>query len=127
MADLHSPHGTPEEVTGKLHELLTNLWSRSQQTIADRLNVLHASHRTLRVTPTDAAARRAGADAAHKLAGILGTFGLPTGTEIARRIEVLLDSSASLRKFELDTLQHSIGQLQQMIEEKSRSAGKRRA
>jgi HPt (histidine-containing phosphotransfer) domain-containing protein len=127
MADLHSPHGTPEEVTGKLHELLTNLWSRSQQTIGDRLDALHASHRTLRVTPTDANARRAGADAAHKLAGILGTFGLPTGTEVARRIEVLLDSSAALRKFDLDTLQHSIGQLQQMIEEKSRTTGKRRA
>ena len=127
MADLHSPHSTPEEVTGKLHELLTNLWSRSQQTIGDRLNVLHASHRTLRATPTDTGARRAGADAAHKLAGILGTFGLPAGTEVARRIEVLLDSSATLRKFELDTLQHSIVQLQQLIEEKSRTAGKRRA
>jgi hypothetical protein len=40
---------------------------------------------------------------------------------------MLLDSSSSLRKFELDTLQHSIAQLQQMIEEKSRTAGKRRA
>jgi hypothetical protein len=127
MADLHSPDGKPEEVTGKLHELLTNLWARSQQTIGDRLNVLQITHRTLRVTPTDANARRAGADAAHKLAGILGTFGLPTGTDVARRIEMLLDSSSSLRKFELDTLQHSIAQLQQMIEEKSRTAGKRRA
>jgi HPt (histidine-containing phosphotransfer) domain-containing protein len=127
MADLHSPNGTTEEVTGKLHELLTNLWSRSQQTIAERLEVLRVSHRTLGVTPSDPVARRAGADAAHKLAGILGTFGLPTGTEVARRIEVLLDSSAALRKFDLDTLQHSIGQLQQMIEEKSKTAGKRRA
>jgi HPt (histidine-containing phosphotransfer) domain-containing protein len=127
MADLHSPQGKPEEVTGKLHELLTNLWTRSQQTIGERLDVLRASHRTLRVNPADPGARRAGADAAHKLAGILGTFGLPAGTEIARRIEVLLDSSAALRMFELDTLQHSITQLQQMIDEKSKTAGKRRA
>jgi len=127
MADLHSPHGAPEEVTGKLHELLANLWSRSQKTIGERLDVLHASHRTLRVTPSDASARRAGADAAHKLAGILGTFGLPAGTDVARRIEVLLESSTPLRTFDVDTLHQLTGQLQHMIEEKSKDAGKRRA
>jgi HPt (histidine-containing phosphotransfer) domain-containing protein len=127
MADIPSPRPAPEELKGKLHDLLTTLWSRSRQTIGERLDVLHATYRTLRLNPNDTTARRAGADAAHKLAGILGTFGLPTGTEVARRIEVLLESAAPLRTFDVESLQHLIGQLQQMIEEKSKDAGKRRA
>jgi HPt (histidine-containing phosphotransfer) domain-containing protein len=126
MADIRSPHAAPEEVTGKLHDLLATLWSRSRQTIGERLDVLRATHRTLRVNPSDRTARQAGADAAHKLAGILGTFGLPEGTNLARRIEVMLESSAPIRPFDLEALLQTIGQLHQMIEAKSKDAGKRR-
>jgi HPt (histidine-containing phosphotransfer) domain-containing protein len=127
MADIHSPHAAPEEVTGKLHDLLATLWSRSQQNISDRLEVLRIAHRTLRLNPADQKARRSGADAAHKLAGILGTFGLPDGTNLARRIEIMLESGAPIRPFDLQALQQTIDQLQQMIEAKSKDAGKRRA
>lgn len=123
-----SPHAAPEEVTGKLHDLLVTLWARSRQTISDRLDVLRATHRALRTNPADKNARRAGADAAHKLAGILGTFGLPEGTNLARRVEVMLESSTtSLQSFDLESLQRTIDQLHQMIEAKSKDAGKRRA
>ncbi len=127
MADLPSPKGVPEDVSAQLHELLSTLWSRSSETIADRLNVLRGALRALRIQPADAAARKSGADAAHKLAGILGTFGLPEGTELARRAEVMLESKAPIRGYDLDNLHNSIEQLQQMIEAKSRDAGKRRA
>ena len=127
MADIHPPHAAPEEVTGKLHDLLATLWSRSQQNISDRLDVLRTAHRTLRTDPADKNARRAGGDAAHKLAGILGTFGLPEGTNLARRIEVMLESGAPIRSFDLEGLQRTLDQLQQMIEVKSKDAGKRRA
>jgi HPt (histidine-containing phosphotransfer) domain-containing protein len=127
MADIRPSHAGPEEVTGKLHDLLATLWSRSQQNISERLEVLRTTHRTLRKSSTDAKARKTGADAAHKLAGILGTFGLPEGTELARRAEVMLESSAPVRPFDLDMLQRTIDQLQQMIEAKSKDAGKRRA
>ncbi len=127
MADIRSPHAAPEEVTGKLHDLLATLWARSRQTISERVEVLRATHRSLRTNPADKKARRAGADAAHKLAGILGTFGLPDGTNLARRVELLLESSAPLRPFDLEGLQQTIDQLQQMIEAKSKDAGKRRA
>jgi HPt (histidine-containing phosphotransfer) domain-containing protein len=127
MADIHSSHAAPEEVTGKLHDLLATLWSRSQQNITDRLDVVRTAHRALRTNPAEKNARRAGSDAAHKLAGILGTFGLPEGTDLARRIEVMLEAAAPVRPFDLDTLQRTIDQLQQMIEAKSKDAGKRRA
>ena len=122
----HSPHAAPEEVTGKLHDLLATLWARSRQTISDRVDTLRATHRALRANPADKHARRAGADAAHKLAGILGTFGLPEGTNIARHVELMLGSSAPLQPYDLDSLQRTIDQLHQMIEAKSKDAGKRR-
>ena len=127
MADPRSPHAAPEEVTGKLHDLLATLWSRSRETIGERLDILRTTHRVLRANPTDKSARRAGADAAHKLAGILGTFGLPDGTNLARHVEVMLESAAPIRAFDLEALQRAIDQLHQMIEAKSKDAGKRRA
>jgi HPt (histidine-containing phosphotransfer) domain-containing protein len=127
MADPHPPHAAPEEITGKLHDLLATLWSRSRETISERLDVLRTTHRALRANPADKNARRAGADAAHKLAGILGTFGLPDGTNLARHVEVMLESAAPLRPFDLESLQKAIDQLHQMIEAKSKDAGKRRA
>jgi HPt (histidine-containing phosphotransfer) domain-containing protein len=121
-----SPQAAPEEVTGKLHDLLVTLWARSRQTINERLDVLRGSHRALRANPADKRARRGGADAAHKLAGILGTFGLPEGTNIARRVELMLESPAPLQSYDLESLERSIDQLHQMIEAKSKDAGKRR-
>jgi HPt (histidine-containing phosphotransfer) domain-containing protein len=127
MADPRPPQAAPEEVTGKLHDLLATLWSRSRETISERLDVLRATHRALRANPADKNARRAGADAAHKLAGILGTFGLPEGTNLARHAEVMLESAAPIRPFDLESLQKAIDQLHLMIEAKSKDAGKRRA
>ena len=127
MADPRSPQAAPEEVTGKLHDLLATLWSRSRETIGERLDVLRTTLRVLRANPADKNARRAGADAAHKLAGILGTFGLPEGTNLARQVEVMLESAAPIHSFDLEALQRSIDQLHQMIEAKSKDAGKRRA
>ena len=126
MADPRPTQAAPEEVTGKLHDLLATLWSRSRETIGQRLDILRTTHRALRANPADKNARRGGADAAHKLAGILGTFGLPDGTNLARHVEVMLESAAPIRPFDLDSLQKAIDQLHLMIEAKSKDAGKRR-
>jgi|SRR5882724_3249728 len=127
MADPRPPQAAPEEITGKLHDLLATLWSRSRVTIGERLDILRTTHRVLRANPGDKNARRAGADAAHKLAGILGTFGLPDGTNLARQVEVMLESAAPISPFDLEALQRAIDQLHLMIEAKSKDAGKRRA
>jgi HPt (histidine-containing phosphotransfer) domain-containing protein len=127
MADLTSPQGASDDISKQLHDLLSTLWSRSRETILERLDVLRATVRALRANPADAAARKAGADAAHKLAGILGTFGLPEGTELARRSEVMLESPGPIRPFDLEALQSAVDRLQQMIDAKSKDAGKRRA
>ena len=127
MSQIPPPRAVPEDISGKLHDLLSTLWSRSRQTIGDRLDVLRATLRSLRANPADMQARKSGGDAAHKLAGILGTFGLPEGTELARRTEVMLESGRPIQPYDVDALQQAIEQLHQMIEAKSKDAGKRRA
>jgi HPt (histidine-containing phosphotransfer) domain-containing protein len=69
--------------------LLSALWERNLPLLRARMNVLdRAAHGALHETLTPAACAEA-ADTAHKLAGSLGMFGYPRGTEIAREIEQL--------------------------------------
>jgi HPt (histidine-containing phosphotransfer) domain-containing protein len=116
-----------DETAAKLHDLLATLWCRSQETIAERLAVVRASYQSLQKNAADRAARRSGADAAHKLAGILGTFGLPAGTELARQTEIALEADAPLTTAQLAGMGEVIQQLASMIDQKSRETGARRA
>ncbi|MGI8773358.1 MAG: Hpt domain-containing protein [Acidobacteriaceae bacterium] len=115
-----------DETAAKLHDLLATLWCRSEETIVQRLEVLRASYQCLQKNASDQAARRTGADAAHKLAGILGTFGLPSGTELARQTEVALEADGPLTIAHLAAMRDVIQQLATMIEQKSRETGPRR-
>lgn len=72
-------------------EAMNRLWTRHLPQIQERAATLrvaaeHLGNRTL----TEVEQRRAAAEA-HKLAGILGTFGLTAGTDLAREAEALLE------------------------------------
>lgn len=69
---------------------LADLWRTSRPVIVDRLNLLHATLEDLARNPADSEARSQGREAAHKLSGILGVFGLPDGSRIASEIEGIL-------------------------------------
>ncbi|HEX4039958.1 MAG TPA: Hpt domain-containing protein [Acidobacteriaceae bacterium] len=69
---------------------LAELWRTSRPTILERTTILHATLDCLVRNPADAAARAGGREAAHKLTGILGVFGLPEGSRIASEIEGIL-------------------------------------
>ena len=56
---------------------------------------------------------------AHTLAGSLGTFGIPEGSKLARKIEHLLKAGKTLTKSETSDLQSLVAQLRQEIEQKS--------
>jgi HPt (histidine-containing phosphotransfer) domain-containing protein len=129
----HSPENTPAARTGEsrpacpetarpLHELLAALWNRSQSLIAERLVVLREAQQQLTLNASDAAARSQGADAAHKLAGILGTFGLPEGTELARSAEMLLEQPEAIDPEKIAELGRWVDDLEAMIRGKSREA-----
>jgi HPt (histidine-containing phosphotransfer) domain-containing protein len=69
---------------------LAELWRTSRPAILERVAALHAAHEALVRDPADAEARSKGREAAHKLSGVLGVFGMPQGTELAFNMESLL-------------------------------------
>jgi hypothetical protein len=82
-------HGTrPGDVA---RELISALWERSVPLISDRLNGLDIACEAAVVGRLSPIMRRGAMDTAHKLAGSLGMFGYPRGTELAREIEQMLE------------------------------------
>jgi HPt (histidine-containing phosphotransfer) domain-containing protein len=108
----------PNDAQRKLHDLLESMWELRKGTVVDRLNVLEAAVKNLHQSKT-LASREQGIDAAHKLAGILGTFGLPQGTEMAREIEVAMGVDGQLDARAIAHLQQVVGQLAQLIAQRT--------
>jgi len=77
-------------------QLISALWERSVPLITDRLNALNVACDAAARGRLSPLMRRGAADTAHKLAGSLGMFGYPRGTDIAREIEQLLESDAAV-------------------------------
>jgi HPt (histidine-containing phosphotransfer) domain-containing protein len=70
---------------------LATLWHKHAATILERLTVLeHAGEVLHRTGSLGGSERQSAAEAAHKLAGTLGTFGSPRGSDIACRIDCVL-------------------------------------
>ncbi|HWG21689.1 MAG TPA: Hpt domain-containing protein [Terracidiphilus sp.] len=84
------------ETEGRLSDALEILWKKFQPQIEERVAVLEAANRALAEGALTAEAREAAHAAAHKLAGILGTFGLAEGTALAREVEGMYGGDAAL-------------------------------
>lgn len=70
--------------------MLEALWQRGLPRLLERIVVLETAAQALCDGTAGATTREEACTIAHKLAGSLGMFGYPQGTEIARRIEALL-------------------------------------
>jgi HPt (histidine-containing phosphotransfer) domain-containing protein len=104
------PKLTPEENAKKM---LAALWERNLPVLQERLARLDAASEAAVTGKLTPAMREDAASTAHKLAGSLGMFGYPRGTEFARKLEVLLtepgDADAlSLREL-ASSLRESVG------------------
>lgn len=71
-------------------DALARLWARHLPEIENRLLLLESAAQALIAGTLAGDQREAAYQAAHKLAGVLGTFGLPRGTDLARQIELEL-------------------------------------
>ena len=77
-------------------ELLSRIWQQNLPLMRARVATLeHLAQQTLSTELTPEAQSGA-SDLAHKLAGSLGMFGYPRGTEIAREMEQMLESRSPL-------------------------------
>ena len=72
--------------------LLTDLWQRSLPTIEQRMAALERASTAAAAGSLNDDFRADASNVAHKLAGSLGMFGFERGTEIARDLELILDS-----------------------------------
>lgn len=77
----------PSTMPQSMSEALGRLWAKFLPEIENRLGIVEAGARSAGAGPVASEEREAAHGAAHKLAGILGTFGLHRGTELARLIE----------------------------------------
>ena len=71
-----------------LSQAIDRLWVRFLPEIKERIAVLQAAAEALAAGALTASRREAAYAAAHKLAGVLGTFGLTRGTVLARELEI---------------------------------------
>ena len=97
---------------------LNEIWRASRPLILERMAVLHATHSALAADLHNDDARREGREAAHKLAGVLGTFGLPRGSELASALETILMADTPLTAADLTTLTTHIAELDTLIASK---------
>lgn len=75
-----------------LAEAMQGLWVRFLPQITERVAILEAAATALSNGNLSASQSEQASSAAHKLAGVLGTFGLSRGTELAREAELQYSS-----------------------------------
>jgi HPt (histidine-containing phosphotransfer) domain-containing protein len=120
--NLASPANNParsETPTDPLEKMLQTLWVNSRQTIDERVESIRGVYTQARAGALDHATRQLGSQAAHKLAGVLGTFSLPRGSEIGRSIEELLEQSGKLLTADVSQLGEWVTELETVIASKS--------
>ena len=82
---------TRQTAADKLARQMQLLWKEHRSEFVERVERIEAARAALEKGAVLSFAERAeAASSAHKLAGVLGMFGLPEGTEAARNIETLL-------------------------------------
>lgn len=84
--------GEQETVEQRFKEAMGGLWRQHQGAIAERFNILKQMQRALETDQLTDRLRQSAAQAAHKLAGVLGMFGRDEGTQVARNLETILSA-----------------------------------
>jgi HPt (histidine-containing phosphotransfer) domain-containing protein len=104
---------SPEQ---KLQTMLSALWERSRHTVVERAALLQEAGKLWTNDRLDEATRLRAVDSAHKLAGVLGTFGLPRGTELAREAEQVFGQPIPPSKIEIEQLLVLLAELTSLID-----------
>jgi HPt (histidine-containing phosphotransfer) domain-containing protein len=106
-----------------LTSALDLLWKRFLPQILDRISVLEtAAKDCIQGSPRGFMLRTA-RDAAHKLAGSLGTFNLTRGTVLARELELFYSNDPDLSTEAVAHLVKITIQLRQIVENRPPSGG----
>lgn len=99
-------------------EFLTEIWNRHYHQMTDRVATIDRAITALSQQDLSPELRKRAWQDAHTLAGALGTFGLPLGSQLAKQIELRLDAQTDLTTADVLELQSEIVQLQREIDRK---------
>ncbi len=72
-----------------LNQALDALWTKFLPQLKERVGILETAAAAFTANQLSLAGQQEAATAAHKLAGVLGTFGLTEGTFLARELEII--------------------------------------
>lgn len=121
----HSPAQSPlsnivqpsqEQTLASVHKI----WHRFKERVSEQVDVLERAVLALWQQELDQDLQQQAKQEAHTLAGSLGTFGLPEGSQLARQIEQLLQVEHPLNQAEAVNLREWVTALRQTVE-RSRS------
>jgi HPt (histidine-containing phosphotransfer) domain-containing protein len=107
--------GNPESTAQKIEAMLQVMWKSSRSIIAERIATLRNAQERLAEGSLDRITRKEAESAAHKLAGVLGTFGLPEGSALASKIEVLMAQDAGINQQQQQEFAGWLNQLESQI------------
>jgi HPt (histidine-containing phosphotransfer) domain-containing protein len=98
----------------QIQRALAELWERHLPEIAERVSLLERTCKSLRGGVLSEKERESALQAAHKLAGVLGTFGRARGTELARSVESWLATRATALR-NLDQMDSFVSELAEIV------------
>ena len=107
--------GTIDTQQPQMTEALDRLWKQHLPTLEKRVAVLENAACILEKRDLTDDERASANSAAHKLAGVLGTFGLTSGTVLAREAEILYSSDRGSDPADAEQLAKIAAQLKAMI------------
>jgi len=105
-----------------LSQAMDGLWVRFLPDIQERVAILEAAAQAAGEGDLTAKQRENARSAAHKLAGVLGTFGLTRGTVLARELELTFARESSPRRNAGTKLAEITAELRAMIESRKSSS-----
>jgi len=98
-----------------LADALARLWTKFLPEILERVRVLERAAAALSAGTLGAEECSAAAAAAHKLAGVLGTFGFAQGTALAREAEVAYSADPAVDPAGATRLQQIAREIDEII------------
>jgi HPt (histidine-containing phosphotransfer) domain-containing protein len=111
-----NPAQSPDSDPPGLAEALNRLWGQFLPQMFDRVAALEAAVAPLAAGTLSDPERQEANAAAHKLAGILGSFGVPEGTLLAREAETLCTCETETAAASAARLNEIVVELRVLIE-----------
>ncbi|MBD2355590.1 response regulator [Tolypothrix sp. FACHB-123] len=106
---------TAKAVNQQFQTAMTGLWNKYQGLMMQRLEVIQQAATALKTANLTSELRQSAAQAAHKLAGVLGMFELESGTQLSREIEKNLNHDGELSTLKIQELLSLIQQLENLL------------